>query len=299
MGKHDGGKVRILTAPGIREEVAYDTYDRVIRFFCELYQKPELLADLLAGVDCRADNKEFVAFKYRKMFGPGIDGPTPRHLRWYRRMAPVFAVPCGGQVLDYGGGYGIDALFFAALGYRVYLYEITPDHLAIARAFANWYSARFGTLSLAYIEVGRDPEPRNLEAVMIKEAAHHIEPVQPVFNVAARMLKRGGHLFLLEPNYWNPAIQANFFRIRGFRTVEKRRDSASGHEYLVGNEHIRSISAWRRHATAAGFVLSDVKRFVPWSRPKAKPTSGQQMIEGLPIVRDVVASHLTMHFVRQ
>src|SRR5437588_767468 len=133
----------VAAMPSERPEAVYD---RVIRFFCELYQQPKLLMDLLDRVDCRDSNKKFVAYKYRTMFGADIDGPSARHLRWYRRMAPVFSLPRGASILDFGGGYGIDTIFFAALGYQTFLYEITPHQLAIARAFAGRFEERFGKL---------------------------------------------------------------------------------------------------------------------------------------------------------
>jgi SAM-dependent methyltransferase len=254
--------------------------------------------DLLDRVDCRDSNKKFVAYKYRTMFGADIDGPSARHLRWYRRMAPVFSLPRGASILDFGGGYGIDTIFFAALGYETFLYEITPHQLAIARAFAGRFEERFGKLPIFYIHAGHDEAPQGLDAVMIKEVAHHIEPVRSAFDASAAMLRSGGHLFLLEPNFWNPAIQANFFRIRGYRTVERRVDEETGAEYLVGNENIRAISAWNRHARNAGFTLRNADYFIPWPRKSAEPLSWQRSIEQIPIARDLLASHVTLHYVK-
>ncbi len=279
-------------------EAPFAAYERVIRFFCELYTEPGALAQLLAHVDCRESNKDFVSKKYRETFGPGVDGPTPRHVRWYRRMAPLFSLEQGASILDYGGGYGIDAIFLAALGYEVLLYEVTPNQLAIARAFAERFATREGKLAIRYVHAGHDEMPRALDAVMLKEAAHHIEPVQPAFDNAAAMLKRGGRLFLLEPNFLNPGIQANFFRVRGFNTVERRVDEETGKEFLVGNEHIRTVAGWTRHARAAGFERRTTEYFIPWPGKAPRPSSWQRALDRLPVSRQLLGSHVTVTYAK-
>jgi SAM-dependent methyltransferase len=231
-------------------------------------------------------------------FGSGVEGPTPQHVRWYRRMAPLFSLPRGSSILDYGGGYGIDAIFLAALGYDVLLYEVTPNQLAIARAFQERFAEREGKLAIRYVHAGHDEMPRDLDAVMLKEAAHHIEPVQPAFDNAAAMLRRGGYLYLLEPNFLNPGIQATFFRVRGFKTVERRVDDETGQKFLVGNEHIRTVAAWTRHARAAGLAPQAIEYYIPWPGKAPRPSSWQRALDRVPVNRHLLGSHVTMTFTK-
>jgi hypothetical protein len=64
----------------------FSAYERVIRFFCDLYTRPGALEDVLAGVDCRQSNKDFVSKKYRMTFGSGVEGGGGRR-RDRRRVA--------------------------------------------------------------------------------------------------------------------------------------------------------------------------------------------------------------------
>jgi SAM-dependent methyltransferase len=276
----------------------FAVYVLVMRFFCELYSRSEALSRMLDKVNCQQSSKNFVSYKYKEIFGDVADPPTPRHVRWYRRMMPLLSLPRGAKVLDYGGGYGIDALFLAALGYVVFLYELTPGHLAIARAFTERFAETYGPIAIHPVHAGHDEAPNDLDAVMIKEAAHHIEPLQPAFDAAARMLRPGGQLFLLEPNFLNPAIQLHFFRVRGFKTVTRSVDNL-GNVTLSGNERIRTVSGWTRHAHAAGFLPCETRYYIPWPGSSSDLVNWQNWLEQAPGLRHLLGSHVTIRYMRQ
>lgn len=179
---------------------SFAAFNQFLAFFKDLFAKPGLLAD--AG--CRQSYKEYVPDYYRDIFGPGATLDSARHLRWYRRLSPMLALPSGSRILDYGGGYGMDSIFLASVGYQVVFYELTQHHIAIARWFADRFGSAYGKLPIQFCLIGVDPQPTGLDAVFADEVAHHIEPPSRVFSAASSMLRPGGHFFLLEPNYLNP-----------------------------------------------------------------------------------------------
>jgi SAM-dependent methyltransferase len=272
----------------------FAAFKRFIDFYAAVFAEPGLLAD----AECRQSYKEYVPDYYEEIFGPKAKLDSQRHIRWYRRLSILFTLPRGSTILDYGGGYGMDSIFLASLGYRVIFYELTSHHIGIARWFAERFAATFGELPLTFCLIGVDERPSGLDAMLANEAAHHIEPAQRVFDEAAQMLRPGGHLFLLEPNYISPMTQFFFLRGRGFQTTKLKIDETTGQYYLWGNEHIRPIWVWNRFAHAAEFALHDIQYILPsFSGQMTEPTlSSRQGIEKLPLVRDVLASHVGLHY---
>jgi len=277
-------------------EAEFAAFVRFVQFFCEVFSEKEPLA----AADCRDSYKEYVPKYYRHIFGPGLEKLTPRHLKWFRRLSPLFALPKGATLLDYGGGYGMDSIFLASLGYEVLFYEITPHHIGIAKALAARFGERFGVLNMRFVHAKNDPQPTMIDAVMLDEVAHHIEPVERMFGTAADMLRPGGSLFLLEPNFLCPTVQLFFFRTRGFNVVDKRMDEETGEEYLWGNEHIRLVSDWTARARKFGFELRSTDYIVPWLMrgTSAQPSALRRSLEALPISRHLLGTHVTMRFAK-
>ena len=276
---------------------SFAAFERFVQFYIELFAQPGLLADAA----CRQSYKEYVPHYYRDIFGPGAVADSPRHRRWYRRLAPILALPRASRILDYGGGYGMDSIFLASLGYHVFFYELTPHHIAVARWFAERFGTTFGKLPLEFVLARVDPTPSGLDAVFANEVTHHIEPAQRVFNEAAALLRPGGHFYLLEPNFLNPVTQAFFFKVRGLRTTKWLVDDRTGERYLWGNEHIRPLWTWNRFAREAGLELQDIQYIAPWfgGQKSQADLARPQGVERLPLLRAVAASHLGLHYAKR
>lgn len=273
---------------------SFAAFDRFLRFFSALFSQP----GFLDGADCRQSYKDYVLSYYRDVFGPNAALNSNRNVRWFRRLGPILALPRGSRILDYGGGYGMDTIFLASLGYEMVFYEMTPHHIGAARWFAERFGATYGELPIQYCLAGTDTDPTNLDAVFADEVAHHIEPATRIFEHAARMLRSSGHFFLLEPNFLSPVVQAFFFKVRGFSTTEWHVNETTGERRLWGNEHIRPIWTWDRMARDAGFAIDDVHYYLPWFHGATTDTAllGRQGIESSPVVRSLLASHITMHY---
>lgn len=269
-------------------------FQRVVGFLCALFAEPEPFA----AADCRDSFKTYARDYYRQWFGASIEPMCPRHLQWYRRLAPVLALPPGSHVVDFGGGFGIDSLVLASLGHSVTFYELSRHHIGIAKALAERYATRYGPLQIQFVCARKESLPAGMDAVMLDEVAHHIEPVEEAFDIADRMLKPGGSLFLLEPNFLSLPVQVHFYRVRGFHVVGFQRDIETGELRRLGREHIRLVCDWAARARKFGFRLVDADYVVPWMMRNPQPNWLRHTAEHLPLVREVFATHVTMHFAK-
>ena len=130
----------------------FAAFNRFLEFFSDLFSKP----GFLEGASCRDSYKSYVFNYYRGVFGPDAARDSTRNVRWFRRLGPILALPAGTSVLDYGGGYGMDTIFLASLGYNMVFYEMTPHHIGVAQWFAERFGQTVGALPIRYCLAGRD-----------------------------------------------------------------------------------------------------------------------------------------------
>ena len=284
------------TAASIDPELqAFSDY---LKFFREEFAKP----GFLDGVPCSDRIRAYVPHYYRKTFGPGSKHLDGRQLKWFRRLRSLLSLPKGSTIVDYGGGYGLDSIFLASRGYKMVFFEITLSHIAVAEHFAARWRAERGPIEFRSIlrdRTGMEPFG-HVDAVLLDEVAHHIEPVEGVFAKCATILKPGGRIFLLEPNAWSPVAQAYFFKVRGFKTTLWMTDESTGEQFLYGNEHIRFPCVWKGIAKRCGFELAKREFVVPYgmNTPESMNASWRTAIEQTPGLRMFAATHVTSVFRR-
>ena len=302
----DGGRI-IASHPDVPRDNGFDRrftmLEGFVRFFLDFFSRPNPLQD----AKCRDSYKEFVPAYYAKLFGANVKGVTRHHLCWLRRLAPVLAMPPGSHIVDIGGGFGIDSIFLASLGYRVTFFEITPHHHGVCAFLRQRWEERFGALAIRPVlgrRIGDSPQSLDhnvaaigrVDAVLLNEVAHHVEPVSALFRLCAAVASPG-RVFVLEPNFWNPIVQAFFLHARGIRTIGSVTDGYTGQPATVGLEHIRSPAHWRRLAEAAGFRLLNSVWLIPFGMRTAEAGLWRQRAETMSLTRNLLATHVTLEFV--
>lgn len=195
---------------------------------------------------------EFVSFFRAELAHPDVEAGQldARHLHWFRRLRPLLRMAKGSTILEWGGGSGIDSVFLASRGYSAVYFDLTLGRIEAAEHFANRWRKERGAIEFRSIlrdPVGFEPFGR-IDAVLLDQVAHHVEPVEGVFAKCATILPAGGWLFLLEPNAWSPITQAHFFRRRRLATTR-----------------IRFPSVWNRIARRCGFALESQEHLVPFA----------------------------------
>jgi SAM-dependent methyltransferase len=171
------------------------------------------------------------------------------HYRWQtedgrfasseRELLLSAGLPTEGSLLEIGCGEGGN-LFH--LGARAGWVGIDFAHRKLTHA-----SARFPDSAFACCDAGNLPfGSGSFDSVLIRDVLHHVPDRQQVVAEAARVLRPGGVLAVIEPNRNNPLIVAQAVAIREERAV------------------LRSTATrMRSELETAGFTGTDVKYAQP------------------------------------
>jgi 2-polyprenyl-3-methyl-5-hydroxy-6-metoxy-1,4-benzoquinol methylase len=211
-----------------------------------------LEGDFLEGAERETLRRYYAS--YVRHFGPYLQfhyGQQTREL--FENLGPGTA----GKILEVGCGCGTESLWLAMQGHHITGIDITEDLLRVARArkrvleeaLRRPLHCQFLSRSLL------DLEEDSFEMIWMEQAFHHLEPRAEVVKKLASLLRPGGRLLISEANGWNPALQANLFRLRGFNTVI----TVNGVSW--GNERILGASALGRLLESQGIRRQKVRHF--------------------------------------
>lgn len=281
------------------EDPDLQAFSEFVSFFRVAGARPGFLEQVACNDQVRAS----VPRHFRRVFGADTGVLAIPQFRWFRRLQPLLRLPRGSTILDYGSGYGLDSVFLASRGYSVVLFENTLSQLAVAEHFARRWHTERGAIDFRSILRDRSGfEPfGHVDAVLLDEIAHQVEPVESVFAKCATILERGGRVFLLEPNGSNPRVQAYYLRRRGLRLTLWRTDDATGERILSGNGHIRLPSVWNRIARRCGFQLERQEHVVPFalSSERALRSPLRKVVETTRGLRSLVATDVVSVYRRR
>jgi len=149
------------------------------------------------------------------------------------------------KVFDLGCGYGTTALFLALNGYRVEGITLEFYFKTIKKRLAYW--SAFGDVS------GFTYEYRNIldgihedtyDVIIAQDTLHHLEPITQALKKIHQALKSDGILIAVEENGSNIVQNLKLIKQRGFKKVKTIYDEVLEKDILIGDENIRSLSAW-------------------------------------------------------
>lgn len=175
------------------------------------------------------------------------------------------------RLLEVGSGCGTESLWFALLGARVTSIDLRRDRLAVAQARKDWLEQKLGrVLDVQFVEASIFDfhSDKSFDLIWMEQAYHHIEPRGQLASKLFSLAGRGGKCFICEANAWNPLLQAQMFKLRGWRTKASFVDDA-GKTHSYGNERITTPFALRRALRRAGFMAVQSRNFrvLPNSNP--------------------------------
>lgn len=149
------------------------------------------------------------------------------------------------RVLDLGCGAGHTALAVAPHAAEVVAVDLTPEMLGVAEALAQQRGA--SNISFRLADVAALPfEDASFDAVTSRVSAHHYAEPAKAMAEAARVLRPGGALLLVDTMAPEDPALDTFY---------------NGVEILRDPSHVRnwSVSGWQRMLTAAGFASAEVR----------------------------------------
>jgi SAM-dependent methyltransferase len=184
-----------------------------------------------------------------------------------RRLADITALRLSGlRVLEVGCGIGADLHWLALQGARAVGIDVKSEWVAAAKALSEHVTRELAPVA---VDIRRTnlldmPESETFDLIYMKDTFHHLEPRAEIVRKLASLLSPDGAIVIIEPNAWNVLIQLKMFRIRGFRTVVEKIDTATGERFQYGNERLVSGAALRRLFRDVGIVGSTrLLRLVP------------------------------------
>jgi len=156
------------------------------------------------------------------------------------------------RVLDVATGAGFVALALAPLVREVIATAITAEMLAEARRLAAEREA--GNVRFAFAQAEALPfRDARFDRVTVRSAPHHFADVGEFAREAARVLKPGGRLVVMDSGAPEDP-EANAWLDR----LERLRDASHARNYTV--------TEWRAYVTAAGLLPERIER---WERERA------------------------------
>lgn len=152
------------------------------------------------------------------------------------------------RILEVGCGFGHDLLWAAQAGGNVIGIDVDTSFVEITRRTKSQIEAFLGRRLNA--EIFRtnllELDGHQFDFIFMKDVFHHLEPRKQIVKKIGEILAPGGFILIIEPNFWNPLIQCQMFRIRGFNTLIKKTDPETNETYFFGNE--RLVSGWEINA---------------------------------------------------
>lgn len=149
------------------------------------------------------------------------------------------------KVFDLGCGYGTTAFFLVLNGYRVRGITLEFYFKTIKKRIAYW--SAFGDVSGFTYEYQNILDGIHYDAydvVIAQDTLHHLEPIDQALKKIYQALKSDGILIALEENGSNVVQNLKLIKQRGFKKVKTIYDEVLEKEILIGDENIRSLSAW-------------------------------------------------------
>lgn len=168
----------------------------------------------------------------------------------------------GAKVLEVGCGCGTESLWFALNGASVVGMDLETNRLAVAKERRDYINQHIQPIDAEFVEqnIFNVAPSGDFDMIWMEQAFHHIEPREQLPAQLSALLKPGGSIVISEANAYNPLMQLQLFKIRGFKTIVEYTDT-HGTKHVYGNERISTAHRISKLFAKAGFETTCVKHF--------------------------------------
>lgn len=180
-------------------------------------------------------------------------------------------VALGPRVLDLGCGPGWTSIFLAGRGCQVTAADVAPDMLDLARQNA----ARLG-LAIDFREIDmQQPLPfgQDFDTVFIFDALHHCADERRVLRNCFEVLRPGGKILLVEPDWFHEYSPGSARARRDFGTTERGMGYGRMRRALCACGFVQTRRYYPVYATCGGSI---------WQRLKALAIAALTVTIGFP-----------------
>lgn len=173
-------------------------------------------------------------------------------------------------IWDCGCGYGTTCLFLALNGIKTYGTTLEFYFETVQKRKEYW--SKYGDTSLftcTYENLfDNKPAPASYDWIIVQDTLHHLEPIDDALQIFNTSLKKNGKILSVEENGNNIIQRIKLYKYRGNKRIITIWDEKLQKDILIGNENIRSLSAWQKLFDKNGFHIKDksvqyVRYFLP------------------------------------
>jgi len=163
-----------------------------------------------------------------------------------KKHIPVDAPPL--QILDAGGGNGLDSLALARMNHQVDIVDISQQMLndANVNAALAGVSGRITTHAVDILKINKEFDEKYFDLVLCHNVIQYVDELKPVIDTLNKVLKPGGIMSLMAPNQYSLPYQAAF--LNG--------DLDKAYELLDQPEQISSIFGVNERAYRADELIA-------------------------------------------
>lgn len=244
---------------------------------------------------------------YRKDFNGYLrEAWTDRHFELDREISRLKDRP-NPKILDLGCGTGSVSLYIAGKlrnKCEVMGVDINDDRLLCARERQRILEEEIGRrLNCTYRNqnILSLDDKKKYDLVYLEETLHHMEPRLAVAKKISELIKDTGFLIVSEANAYNPLIQLNLFKKRGFRTI-RREIGKNGKMFLYGDERIMTAKRVAELFESNGFRVKSLRYFRMASSKLGKQADRhgfniiaiEHLICKVPIFRHIFSAHFNI-----
>jgi len=201
------------------------------------------------------------------------------------------------NVWDLGCGYGTTSFFLAMNGIKSHGTTIGDHYFNGITKRRNFWN-NYGDTSLfttSYENLFDSTQSDDIyDYIILQDTLHHLEPVQQVFSILYKNLRKNGKIIILEANGGNFIHQIKLFLIRGNKRIIEVYDHQLKKNLLYGNENFRSIKQWKSELEKQNFVIENNVQYIKFfpqffynnknSRDIIKLE--QNIAQNIPLIRD-------------
>ena len=159
----------------------------------------------------------------------------------------------GARVLELGCGTGKNSEWLATQARELVALDFSPGMLDVARRRVSGAHVRFVERDITH---AWPVEPATVDVVVGNLVLEHVRDLGPIYAEAARVLRRGGELFLCELHPY-----------RQLRGGQAHFEDAETNETVPVTAYQHSVSEYVNGGLAAGFVLRALGEHLEESAP--------------------------------
>jgi len=209
---------------------------------------------------CEQATLERYYTSYFNFFGTYLQHHYANQIREIETLVSAHEKP---RVLEIGCGCGTETIWLGFCGASVVGIDLQEERMNTAEArlqYVRDHLYLYPDVEFKLISVFQAADLGKFDIIWMEQTFHHIEPRDRFLDLLADLLKPGGYVVISDANAWNPLLQLQLFRQRGFKTIRNYRDK-DGIIQAYGNERITTPFNLCTQLKRKGFTIESLRYF--------------------------------------